>query len=231
MYSNPDIDVRSGQTTLSQHVYKTFGLMFTGLVITFLTAFVFYQTNLAYYLASNFVITMALLIAQVGVVISLAGKLHSMNIGTARTMFLAYSVLTGISFSTLGLYYGAASVYLAFGVTAVFFGALTVIGFTTKINMSKFAPALMVGLLTLIAFNILSFFFNLSGMERMICSLGILIFTGITVYDAQKMKALYMANQGDEEMLRRLSIYSALQLYLDFINIFVYILRLLGNRD
>ncbi|MXQ73167.1 BAX inhibitor (BI)-1/YccA family protein [Clostridiaceae bacterium DONG20-135] len=232
MYSNPDIDVQSSGTTLSQHVYKTFGLMFIGLMVTFLTSYLLYQTNLVYYIIGSYtMLSLVILVVQLGVVFSLVRRLHSMSITSARVMFLAYSILTGISFSVLGLIYDAGSIYLAFGVTAVFFGALSVIGFTTKLNMSKFAPVLFIGLIMLVIVNVMGIFFDFSGMERIICSAGILLFTGITVYDTQKMKALYMANQGDEEMLSRLSIYSAFDLYLDFINIFIYILRMLGNRD
>lgn len=232
MYSNQDVELLNGGTTLSKHMYKTFGLMFLGLIVTFITSYIAYQTNLVYYIVgAGTMFSVVLVVVQLGVVVSLVSRLHKMSVSTARMLFVLYAILTGISFSVLGLIYDAGTIYLAFGVSAIFFGALAVIGFTTKVNMTKFAPMLFVGLFMLVIVNILGIFFNFSGMDRIICSVGILIFTGITVYDTQKMKQLYLANQGDEATLSRLAIYSAFDLYLDFINIFVYILRLLGDRD
>lgn len=232
--NNFEIDSQStdSQLTFRKHVLKTFGTMALGLFITAASAVFFLRSGLAirFYLSVPFS-QFILLAAQIGVVFTFSARLFKASVGRARTMFFVYSVLTGVTFSMLGMVYTLTDISLAFTMAAVYFGSLVAIGYTTKMDLSRFAPILFTGLIILIVFNLGAYLFNVQGLEMIICSVGLLIFTGITAYDAQKMKRLYVQHEGDTDMLQRLSIYSALELYLDFINIFLYILRLLGSRD
>lgn len=217
-------------TSLQQHATRTFGWLTIGLLVTTVVALGISSTNLIYVIYSIPMAPIILLVAQLGVVIALAGRLMKMSPTTAKILFIVYAVIVGITFSTLGFAYDLGTLGLAFMVTAVYFGSLVVIGMTTKMNLLRFGPILMGALFALIICEVIMMFLGVGADTMLFSAIGLLIFTGITAYDAQKMKALYAQYEGDEAMLKKLSIYSALDLYLDFINIFLYILRFLGNR-
>lgn len=220
-----------GNTTLKQHMLKTYTWMFLGVLITFATAFIIGNTSIVFYLFSIPYIQLILLIAQVGVVISLVARLFKMKESTAKLLFIAYSILTGVTFSILGFAYLASDIALAFAMATIFFGCLVVIGSTTKMDLSKIGSMCIAGLLAFIIFQVLAMVFAWDYNIVLYSIIGLILFTGITAWDVQKAKKLYMANEGNQAMLNKLSIYSAFDLYLDFINIFLYILRILGNRD
>ena len=119
---------------------------------------------------------------------------------------------------------------LAFGVTSLYFGVMAGVGYFTKVDLSRLQPLLIGGLILIIVLNVLGIFFGFGGMERLLGFAGVALFLGFTAYDTQKIKALHAAYSHDPSMLARVSIFAALQLYLDFINLFLYILRLF-NRD
>lgn len=218
-------------TSLQKHSVRTFGWMAIGLLVTTVVALLVSTTNLIYYIYSIPAAPIILLVAQIGVVIALAGRIMKMSPVTAKILFIVYAMIVGITFSTLGFAYNLGTLGLAFLVTAVYFGSLVIIGMTTKMNLLRFGPILFGGLISLIICEIIMMFMGVGTDTMLFSAIGLLLFTGITAYDAQKMKALYAQYEGDETMLQRLSIYSAFDLYLDFINIFLYILRFLGNRD
>lgn len=232
--NNDELNFETGYnvTTLQQHVLKTFIWMGCGLLITALVAFGMNVTNMTLRLyVSMPMIPMVLLFAQLGVAVVFAARLAKMQVNTARILFIAYSALMGVTFSTLAFVYDLGSIGLAFGITAIYFGCLVLIGYTTKMNLLRFGPILMGGLLTLIIVEVVMMLMGMDITTRAFTAIGLILFTGITAYDTQKMKALYHRYDGDEAMLSKLSIYSAFDLYLDFINIFLYILRFVGNRD
>ena len=125
------------------------------------------------------------------------------------------------------------SIGLALGMTALFFLVLTMFSMTTKLDMLKAGPILMVGLIVLIVSQlILSFIPGTSGMTQLMCAVGLILFAGMTMYDAQQTRALFAAYEAQgPEMIRKISVVCALNLYLDFVNMFLYILQLLGDRD
>lgn len=236
MFKNNDFEIDSQSSSsyesLEKYTLKTFMTMALGLLVTGVTAYAFLWSGLFFrlYFSVGRMFPMIMLIAQLGVVFTFSAKLFKASVNSVRIMFFAYAILTGITFSSLGVVYTGADISIAFGLTCLYFGALVVIGRTTHINLSKIAPILFIGLFVMIIFNVIGIFINLDGMTLLMASVGLIIFTGITAYDAQKMKKLYYQNEGNEDMLSRLSMYSAMDLYLDFINIFLYILRILGNR-
>ena len=217
---------------MRRHIVKTLGWMALGLFVTAASAAFFYVSNIysMLYLTFGGMITILSVILQVGVVFALCSRLTERSVASTRTLFFVYALITGFTFSVFAYAYDVQSIAIAFGITAVYFGSLTVIGYTTKINLMKFSPLLYVSLLVLIVVQVVLLFVHAGAETMMFTMIGLLIFTGLTAYDVQKMKVLYLECQ-DEEMRERLSVYSALELYLDFINMFLYILRIVGNRD
>ncbi len=231
---NFEIDSQSygAHTTLEKYTAKTFGIMALGLLVTAITAFVLNINYIGLRMWIGFpYLPIVLVVAQLGVAVAFTARLFKASVTTTRVMFFIYSILTGFTFSILQYVYDSTTIFLAFGITCVYFAALCVIGFTTKMNLSKIFPILMVGLIAIIIFNIASMFINLEAMDRVVCSVALVIFTLLTAYDTQKMKNLFEQYQGDELMLSRLSMYSALELYLDFINLFLRILQILGRNS
>ena len=215
--------------TLNQYVSRTFGWMFVGLMITFLLAAALAMTGAVIYLFVNPYIPMVLLIAEVAVVFIMSAGILKRPVGVTRVLFALYSVLNGLVFSAYFVIYDVANLVLIFGLTALFFGAFALYGRFTKTDLSRLRPLLFGGLIFLLIAGILTMFLNLSSVERIICMVGIVVFLCFTAYDTQKIKANYSYFYGDEVMLQKASIYSALQLYLDFINLFLYLLRFLGR--
>lgn len=220
-----------GGVSLSQHLTNTFLWMTAGLAVTAVVAFVTLFSGLWMTIYSFSLAPFVLLIAQLGVVIFLTGKLAKMQPSTAKILFLAYSALTGVTFSILPLAYGLSTMFIAFGFTALMFGSMAVIGMTTKRDLSGLGPILMAGLITMIVITIVGWFINLDAISMVMNYIMIGLFLGLTAYDMRKMRAMYYACESEPEMLDKISIYSALDLYLDFINIFLYVLRILGRSS
>ncbi|MFI3252763.1 MAG: Bax inhibitor-1/YccA family protein [Eubacteriales bacterium] len=217
--------------SLSKYTAKTFGWMFVGLMVTFVTAFFMAVSGLAITVLSIPAMSIILCIAQVAVVIFLSAKINSISAGAATSLFLAYSFLTGITFSSLFYSYGFGSVIGVFLLTSLYFGALSAFGYFTNVDLSKLGPLLMGGVIFLIISGVILIFINIPILETMMCLAGIVIFLGMTAYDTQKIKQQYYMFQGNQAMLGKASVISALQLYLDFINLFIYLLRFMGNRN
>ena len=143
-----------------------------------------------------------------------------------KTMFIIYSLTMGINMTSLAYCYSAGQIAAAFGISAIYFACLAIIGKTTKMDLSKVGNICLIGLIAMIFSQFFFMLFRVSMDVRLWSVIGLLLFTGLTAWDIQKMN--YMLNGYEDE---KISIYMALQLYLDFLNIFLYILRLLGRRD
>ncbi len=224
-----DSDYARAGLTLNQYVTQTFGWMFMGLMITFLLAAALALTSIVYYLFMIPYIMPILLIAELVVVLVMSTGILERSVGVTRTLFAVYSILNGIVFSVYFVAYDVINLIFIFGLTALFFGAFALYGHFTKTDLSKLRPLLIGGLIFLVIANLITMFIDLTSMERVICMVGIVVFLCFTAFDVQKIKANYEYFNGNEEMLQKASIYSALQLYLDFINLFLYLLRFLGR--
>lgn len=226
------------ENSVQKQLVKSFLWMFIGLVVTALTAYIMIVTELYLdilymMMQTGFGITMILLIpvfVQLGIVVYLSRKIGSMSTMTSKVMFVLYSVITGITFSMLPALYGIETMYLAFGFTAVLFGSMAVIGNTTKMDLTKYSTILLGGLITLVVISVVNLFLRVEMMDLFICYGGVLLFMVITAFDIQKIKKNVELAQGNESLLENLVIYGALELYLDFINIFLYVLRIAGRR-
>lgn len=217
--------------SVGAYTAKTFLWMFAGLLVTFLTAIGLVASGLIVAVFSIPSVLLVLFVAEVAVVLVLSARINKMSVGAARALFFTYAVLNGIVFSVYLLYYDVFSLILVFGATALYFGGMALFGWVTKADLSRIRNILVGGLIFLIVFGLLSMFIPaLGAFERVLCLVGIAVFLAFTAYDTQKIKAYYAAYQGDDLMLKKASIFSALQLYLDFINLFLYLLRFLGRR-
>lgn len=216
--------------SLGRYTAKTFGWMFAGLLITFLVAFFGYFTGTIIYVVTMPSAFLILAGVELVVVFYLSARITKMSVFTARALFFLYAVLNGVVFSAYFLMFRMLDLILVFAATSVFFGIMAVLGLVTNADFSKIRPFLTAGLIFLIAFWLLSMFINLSQFETVVCTIGIFIFLVFTAYDTQKIRALHSYYSGNPEMAAKASIFSALQLYLDFINLFLYLIRILGRR-
>ena len=217
---------------LNVYTTKTFGWMFLGVLVTFGTAIAFSAGGGLYYLLTlGMPAVFALCIAELVLVMVLSARLGKMSIAGARGLFFAYAILNGVTFSAVFFAYDVQILLSVFALTALYFGALAAYGWLTKRDLSGLGTILGFSVLFLLVFWVLSMFLPLGAFERIICFIGLAVFMGCTAYDTQRIKHLHAEYGEDYEMSKKASIFAALQLYLDFINIFLYILRLLGRRS
>ena len=223
--------------TLNQFVAKTFGWMFAGLLVTFAAAVGTVSTG-AFVMLFNTGLVFALTIAELILVLVLSARITKLQPSTATAMFFVYAVLNGINLSVYFIAYDLSTLILAFLVGAVYFGVMAVYGANTQRDLLGWAPKLMGGLVALIVTALVGGLFGLllgisfGFLDVVYCGLSVLLFMGMTAYDTQMLKHHYAYFGGDAAMLQKASIFGALNLYLDFINIFLYIVRILGrNRD
>lgn len=225
-----DFDRSYVQDSLGAYTVRTFFWMFLGLMVTFGVAWWGASSGMVYRLLLSVPgIQLGLLIAQVAVVLVLSSMVHKIPLTIARVLFFAYAILTGVTFSVLFFLYDLMALIFTFGLTSLYFGGMALYGYLTKANLSRLRPILMGGLIFLIIFGLLSLFLPMGGLDRIICLVGVAVFLGFTAYDTQKIKAFYYHYAGDPEMQEKVSILSALELYLDFINLFLYLLRFFGK--
>ncbi|MEE0654660.1 MAG: Bax inhibitor-1/YccA family protein [Bifidobacterium criceti] len=225
-------------TERAEHVSMTraYGEMTIALVLTGLVAIVTQMTHLyERFIGATGMLGMWLpMIVEVGIAIYLGMRVMNMKSSTARVWFYVYAALMGFSLSVIFSAYSITTIGYAFLISAVFYLALTMFGLTTKANMLKAGPVLVIGLIVLIVTQVALMFVAPSDtMLKVVAAIGIVLFAGMTIYDAQFTKRVFAqyASQGPE-MIKRVSILCALNLYLDFVNMFLYILQLLGlSRD
>jgi FtsH-binding integral membrane protein len=171
-----------------------------------------------------------LILAELGLVVAISGMIQRINTGVATALFLLYSALNGLTLSAIFIVYAHATIASAFVVTAGTFAAMSVYGFVTKTDLTKFGPILFMALIGLIIASVVNIFMASSGLYWIITYAGVLIFVGLTAYDTQKLKIIAVQTESNPALAARLSIAGALSLYLDFINLFLFILRIMGNR-
>lgn len=220
---------RAAQSSLMRSVYVWMTL---ALVITGLTAmYVAKSMTLIQLMMENSLFFWGLLLAEVGVVVYLTARIHRMAFSTATVLFILYSLLNGVTLSVLFLVYTFSSIATTFFVTAGTFGAMALFGYVTRRDLSRIGSLCIMGVIGLIIASVVNFFLHNSMMDLVISCAGVLVFVGLTAYDAQKIKRLLMT-EGMEvnETTQKIALLGAMTLYLDFINLFIYLLRLLGDR-
>ena len=209
---------------------NVYNWMAMGLAITGVVAYGMYASNLVYPLASNPILYFGLFIAQLGIVIGLSFAMNKINSLLAIAAFFLYSGLTGLTFSVLFLIYTGASIASTFFVCAGMFGAVSVFGYVTKMDLSGIGTFLFMGLIGLILASVVNIFLGNETLYWIISYAGVLIFVGLTAYDTQKIKKMSYEVDGASEQGKKVAVFGALKLYLDFINMFLFLLRILGSR-
>ena len=210
---------------------KVFIWMTLALAVTGITAYGISQSpELTYTIVSNQLLFWGLLIGEFGLVLWMSAGINKMSLRTATLLFLLYSVLNGVTMSVIFLAYTMSSIASVFFITAGTFGAMSLFGYITKTDLTSMGKLLIMALIGLIIATIVNLFLHSTGLQ-MICSYaGVLIFTGLTAYDTQKIKHM-LANADDyDETAQKYAVLGALTLYLDFINLFLYLLRIFGRR-
>ena len=212
--------------TYMSHVY---GWMTVGLLLTALVAW-FASSNLALIqLLSKGM--WVLLIAELALVFVISGMINRLSGAAATTLFMLYSVLNGCTFSIYFLVYTSSSIASVFFITAGMFAALAFYGYTTKRDLSSFGRFLFMGLIGLVIASLVNIFMHSEPLMWAITYIGVFVFAGLTAYDTQKLKELGDGlPQDDQNIFRRYVILGALQLYLDFINLFIMLLRIFADR-
>jgi FtsH-binding integral membrane protein len=222
--------------TVGQFMHKVYALMCIGLLTTACTAyFLFAQEQLLIGLLEAPFLMYGLFFAQIGLVIFLASAINRISYVTAAVTFFAYSVLVGITLTPIFLIYTMSSIGVTFGITAGMFGSMALYGYYTNTDLSKLGSILLMGLYGLIIAMLVNLYFQSSQMEYIISFVGVVVFTLLTAYDVQKIKLIASQMEYDPsvdmgERTNKVAILGALTLYLDFLNLFLYLLRFMGKK-
>ena len=210
---------------------KTYLWMTMALAITGLTAYIVAGNEMILNILFNFRAAIWILfIAEIGLVISLSAAIERLSLTTATLMFIVYALLNGVTFSTLFLAYSLPSLATTFFVTAGTFGAMSAVGFFIKKDLSFIGRILIMALIGIIIATVVNIFLASTGLDVIITYLGVLIFVGLTAYDTQKIKKMFQMAPDVSAHTQKYAVLAALTLYLDFINLFLYLLRFFGNR-
>lgn len=204
---------------------KVFMWMFVGLAITFAVGYgVSCNTNMLYNLFSGYK-WIILVILELGIVIALSAFINKLSSIVAKTLFCVYAGITGLTFSTIFLVYEISSIIYVFGITALVFLIFSLLGYYTKLDLSKIGTFLLMALIAVVIGSIINIFIGSTALEFGLTIVGLVIFVGYVAYDIHMLKNNNSFAQGDNA-----AIFWALQLYLDFINLFIRLLRLLGKQ-
>src|SRR5688572_29279102 len=237
-YPNPFADARGGplgyesrtdSVTLVQFFNSVYAWMASGVALTAVVAWwVSTQPQLSQLFMGP--ARWVLLIVQIGLVIAIVGAVNKISTGVATILFMLYSALMGLTLSVIFHIYAAPIIATTFGVTAGMFAAVSIYGFVTKRDLTRLGSLLFMALIGLVLASIVNIFWANPVLYWIVTYAGVLIFVGLTAYDTQKLKIIAIQTADNPSMAARLAISGALTLYLDFINLFLFMLRILGDR-
>jgi FtsH-binding integral membrane protein len=226
-----DTPVSQEQGRLTTFMYKVYGWMTLGLVLTSLTAWFTASTPALYtFLFNNSIALIGIIIAQFALVMVLSLLINRMSFLTATVAFIAYSLLLGCTLASVLLLYTPASVGITFAVTAGMFGAMALYGYFTRADLTSMGNFCMMGLIGLIIAMLVNVFIKSEKFDLILSAFGVIIFTLLTAYDVQKIKAIAQTIGNEKEMRNKGALMGALILYLDFINLFLLMLRFTGRQ-
>ena len=219
-------------------VSNVFSLMFTALIISGLSAIWFSTESMKEIIMNNHngVIKLTTIgwivsLSPLGLVLLMGAGFQKFSVKTLLAIFLIYSTLTGISLSTIFSVYTTSSIASTFFISSLTFGVMALTGYTTKTDLTKMGSFLYMALIGIIIASLINWFMQSEQLDYIISIIGVLVFTGLTAYDVQKIKNIGSQVEQGSKSAQKLMIMGALTLYLDFINLFLMLLRLLGNRD
>jgi FtsH-binding integral membrane protein len=225
---------------LRAHMIRVYNYMMAGVALTGVVAWLTFSAAVTEsggrYVLTSFGHTLfaspmmwVLVLAPLGLVMLISFGINRLSAGTALALFFVYAGLLGVSLATIFLVYTHQSITQVFFISAATFGAMSLWGYTTQRDLTGFGSFLMMGLIGVVIASLVNIFLNSSGLGWAISVIGVLVFTGLTAYDTQKIKEMYDVND-DGTIAGRKAVMGALSLYLDFINLFLMMLRLFGDR-
>ena len=210
---------------------KVYVWMTLALVITGVTAYgVATSPGLMMAIATNKLLFWGLIIAEFGLVVAISAAINKLSLTTATLLFVLYSVINGATLSFIFAIYTMSSIASVFFITAGMFAVMAVIGYTTKKDLTSMGKILFMALIGIIIATIVNIFLKSTGLQMIVSYLGVLIFVGLTAYDSQKIKQMLLMAPDAGEEAQKIALLGALSLYLDFVNLFIYLLRIFGRR-
>lgn len=215
---------------LRQHMLRVYNYMGLGLVLTGLVAFLVASTPAIYIPIFTSPLKWVAMLAPLAFVLFLSFRIHAVSTSTAQMVFWAFCAAMGLSMASIFLVFTGTSIARTFMITAVMFGAMSLYGYTTKADLSRFGSFLMMGLVGIILASVVNIFLGSTAIQFIVSVAGVLIFTGLTAWDTQRIKEEY-AEHYDSESRNKMALMGALSLYLNFINIFQLLLNLTGERE
>ena len=219
-------------TAFASLMRKVYVWMTLALVITGFTAYgVATSPGVLQLIFGNQILFWGMIIAELALVIGVSAAINRLSLTTATLMFILYSVINGALFSSIFLIYTASSIATVFFITAGTFGVMALIGYTTKTDLTSIGKYLFMALIGLIIATLVNMFIKSEGFTYILSYIGVLIFVGLTAYDSQKIKQMLLQAPDAGEGAQKLALLGALTLYLDFINLFIYLLRIFGRRE
>lgn len=218
-------------TAFSALMRKVFIWMALALVITGVTAYGVATTpSLLIAIVTNKALFWGLIIAELALVFAVSGAINRLSLATATLLFVIYSVVNGATLSVIFLAYSMPAIIQTFFITAGTFGVMALVGYTTKTDLTSLGKLLFMALIGLVIATVVNMFVGSTGFDYILSYVGVLIFVGLTAYDTQKIKQMCMQAPDAGEHMQKLALLGALSLYLDFINLFLYLLRIFGNN-
>lgn len=227
-------DTRAGTMEIDQglrsYMLKVYNYMASGLALTGIVAMMTASSETMLQVIYGTPLQWVVMLAPFGFILFLSFGIHKMSAATAQGIFWAFAAVMGLSMASIFLVYTGASIARVFFITASMFAGMSLYGYTTKKDLSGWGSFLFMGLIGIIIAMIVNIFLQSSALEFVISGVGVLVFTGLTAYDTQRIKAIY--DEADSpEIAKKKAINGALNLYLDFINLFIMLLHLFGNRE
>lgn len=218
---------------LRAHMNKVYGLMSVAMVLTGLVAWAVGTNEQLLMAIFGTPLKWVVMFAPLAVVFAFGAMIHRMSAATAQLVFYGFAALMGLSISYIFAVYTGVSIAQTFFVTAIAFASLSLYGYTTKKDLSGMGTFLMMGVIGLLVASVVNIFLASSAVAFAISVIGVLIFAGLTAYDTQSIKNTYIAHAqvGDQDWLAKSAIMGALNLYLDFLNMFMFLLQFMGNRE
>ena len=214
---------------LRSYMLRVYNYMATGLAATGVVAYIVANTPFLMNTIFGTPLMWVVMLAPIGMVLYLSAKIRTMSVAAAQTSFWIFSVLMGMSLASIFVIYTGTSIARVFFITSGVFGAMSLYGYTTKRDLTGLGSFMFMGLIGIIIASIVNMFLQSSAMQFVISVIGVLVFVGLTAYDTQKIKNMYSEMDGSETASKK-AIMGALTLYLDFINLFLMLLRLFGQR-
>lgn len=231
MFNNQNFMEQSYSRSISGFMYKVYAWMTAGLTLTALTAYSIYdQQALFQAIVHNRLLFFGILIAQVILVVALTAMINKISFFVATAGFVLYSFLVGVTLSVIFAVYNIQSIYMVFGLTAGIFLIMATYGYITKADLTSMGNLFLMLLIGIVISSVVNWFVRSSAFDYVISFIAVIVFTGLIAYDVQKIKHIAMNMENHNESAGKIAIVCALTIYLDFINLFLNLLNLLGKR-